>query len=101
ISYPARGAAVRGDGPVAMAGGVLRLEHLFVDLELATVGVREQVEHGGDALLGRVNRHQRRHRVGTGIAIGLNERLCTAASTIDLNASPVGSTPTWRKTWSR
>ena len=54
-----------------MAGRVLRLEHLLVDLEPAAGEVGEQVEHCGDALFLRFARHQRGDGDGAGIDHGV------------------------------
>jgi hypothetical protein len=50
-----------------VAGGVLGSEHLLVDFEPAAGKVRKQIEHGANAFLRRVARHQRGYGDGAGI----------------------------------
>jgi hypothetical protein len=49
-------------------------------------------------VMGATHLGRQGHGDGAGIDHWLNGRLATSSSTIELKASPVGSTPTWRST---
>ncbi len=60
-----------GDGAVAVAGGLLRSEHRFVDGEPPAGKPGEELDHGVDAFIQRITLHQLGDRDGAGIDHGI------------------------------
>jgi hypothetical protein len=82
------------DRAIAMTGAALRLVNGLVDRQRAPrnrAEPREQVIEGHVAMDGV---QQRRHGDAPELTIGLNGRLLPVCSSIELNTSPLGSTPT-------
>jgi len=86
------------DRAIPMSGLLLRTIDRVVDLEPPAGVHREHGEQALEAILGRVARYERRRRDRPGVDHRFNGQPVPGFRLIELNASPLGSTPTFAST---